>query len=197
MQHQEIEPPEELRATIQSFWYTSKDFGELPARFEVVPDGYAEIIFHFGRAGSRLTTGGGQSLPSPFLVGLLNKPVCFYAQNQAELIGIRCFPWTVFELLGLPPGKDGVRLIEHPIAQLQAPLAQWLRAGNVAEALAQAIQYFGQARPRGGSDRLLGQAGGAMQAANGTLPVSQVAAAAHATVRGPWNGNSSKRRATR
>lgn len=183
MQHQEIEPPEELRSTIHRFWYTRKDFGELPARFEVVPDGYAELIFHFGSAGSLLTTGSGQPLPSPFMVGLLNKPVCFYATNQIELIGIRCFPWTVFELLGLPSGKDGVRLIEHPIVQLQAPLTKWLQAGNVAEALAQVTQYFLPVQPRIASDRLLSQAGGAMRAANGTLPVSQVAAAAHATVR--------------
>lgn len=183
MQHQEVDPPEVLRDTIQSFWYTSKDFGELPASFEVVPDGYAEIIFYFGSPGSLLTTASGQPLPSPFLVGLLNKPVCFYAKNQVELIGIRCFPWTVFELLGLPPGKDGVRLIEHPIAELQAPLTDWLQAGNVAEALAQVAQYFVQARSRTAPDSTLGKAGGAMRAANGTLPVRQVAAAAHATVR--------------
>ena len=183
MQHQEVDPPEVLRDTIQSFWYTSKDFGELPASFEVVPDGYAEIIFHFGSAGSRLTTASGQPLPSPFLVGLLNKPVCFYAKNQVKLIGIRCFPWTVFELLGLPPGKDGVRLIEHPIAELQAPLTDWLQAGNVAKALAQVTQYFVQARSRKAPDSTLGKAGGAMRAAGGTLPVRQVAAAAHATVR--------------
>ena len=183
MQHQEIEPPAALRDIIQGFWYTRKDFGEVPASFEVVPDGYAEIIFYFGRPGSLLATVGGQPLPSPFLVGLLNQPVFFQAQNQVELIGIRCFPWTVFELLGLPPAPGGVRAIEHPIARLQASLALWLAAGNWAEALAQAARYCEQTRPSRPADRLLGRAGGAMRAANGTLPVSQVAAAAHATVR--------------
>ena len=183
MQHQEMVPPEELRSAIQGFWYTSKDFGEVPARFEIVPDGYAEIIFHFGHPGSGLTTEGGQPLPSPLLVGLLSKPVCFYAQNQVEIIGIRCFPWTVFELLGLPPGKDGVRALEHPLADLQAPLADWLRVGNVAAALVQVAQYFGQIRAQLVPDRTLDQAGGAMRTAKGTLPVRAVAAAAHAMVR--------------
>lgn len=115
-------------------------------------------------------------------MGLLNQPVLFYAKNRLEIIGIRCFPWTVFEVLGLPAGKDGARLVEHPVAQLQAPLAAYMQASRLAEALARVTQYFGPARSRMASDGLLGKAGGAMRAAGGTLPVSQVAAA-HATVR--------------
>ena len=89
----------------------------------------------------------------------------------------------MFDLLGLPPGQDGVRAVEHPIAQLQATLAASIKAGKVDEALAEVSQYFVQARSRLANDRLLAKAGGAMRAAHGTLPVSQVAAAAHATVR--------------
>ena len=183
MQHQEFEPPEELRDTIKCFWHNSRAFGELPASFEVLPDGYAEIIFHFGGACSLATTGGLQPLPSPFLMGLLNQPVVFHTQNWLEIIGIRCFPWTVFELLGLPAGKGGVRTFAHPLAQLQAPLASLLAAGRLAEALAEVQQYFLATRPRVAPGRLLSKAGVAMRAANGTLPVSQVASAAHATVR--------------
>ncbi|WP_151085843.1 AraC family transcriptional regulator [Hymenobacter baengnokdamensis] len=182
MQHHEVEPPEALRAAIKCVWYTSMDLGDTPASFEVVPDGYAEIIFHFGSACSIATPEGLQPLPSPFLVGLLNQPAVFYSKNRLQVLGIRCFPWTVFELLGLTAGKDGVRTFEHPIAQLHAALAEWVQAGRVAEALAQLLDYFRTARAQPASDGLLDKAGGAMRAANGTLPVSQVAAA-HATVR--------------
>ena len=183
MQHQEFAPPEELRNTIKCFWYNKMDFEELPSSFEVQPDGYAEIIFHFGSGCSIATKEGLQPLPSPFMMGLLNQPAVFYTQNQLEIIGIRCFPWTVFDLLGLSSGKGGVRVFEHPIAQLQALLAKWIQAGRIGEAVAEVSQYFVQARARIASDSMLGKAGVAMQKANGTLPVSQVAAAAHATVR--------------
>lgn len=183
MQHQEIEPPAVLRDTIKDFWYLSRDFDDLHPSLEVVPDGHVEIIFYFGSACSLATPQGWQQLPSPFLVGLLQQPVLFHAQNRLEIIGIKCFPWAVFGLLGLPPGNDGVRVMEHPIAQLQAPLAKWLAVGNVAEALAEVTRYCVQARSRLATDQLLGKAGGALRAASGTLPVSQVAAAAHATVR--------------
>jgi AraC-like DNA-binding protein len=159
------------------------DFDEAPARFEVVPDGYAEIIFYFGSGCSISTNEGLQPLPSPFMVGLLHQPAYFHAENRLEIIGVRCFPWTVFDLLDLPAGQDGVRTFAHPIARLQAPLAKWLEAGQIAEAIAQVAQYFLEARQGVTSDSLLVKAGGALTAASGTLPVSQVAAAAHATVR--------------
>jgi AraC-like DNA-binding protein len=183
MQHHEFEPPEQLRDTIKCFWYNKRDFGELQSDFEVVPDGYAEIIFHFGSGCSISFNGGLHPLPSPFMIGLLNQPVLFYAKNHLEIIGIRCFPWTVFDLLGLPSGKDGVRTLEHPIAQLQSALNDYVNAGKIAEAVAHVKQYFLNARARIASDSMLYKAGVAMTEASGNLPVSQVAAAAHATVR--------------
>ena len=183
MQHQEFEPPEELRDTIKCFWYDRRDFGEQQSSLEVLPDGYAEIIFHFGSTCSISYNGSLQPLPSPFMVGLLNQPVLFYSKNHLEIIGIRCFPWTVFDLLGLPSGKDGVRIFEHPIAQLQSTLNKSMHAGNIDEALARVKQYFLDARSQVAADSMLFKAGVAMRDANGTIPVSQVAAAAHATVR--------------
>ena len=183
MHHQEFEPPEELRDTIKCFWYNREDFGDLQSDFEVMPDGYAEIIFHFGSGCSMSHNGGLQSLPSPFMMGLLNQPVLFHTKNRFEVIGIRCFPWTVFDLLGLSSGKDGVRIFEHPIARLQSTLNELIQAGKIEEALDQVKQYFLHARSQVAMDSMLFKAGVAMREANGIMPVSQVAAAAHATVR--------------
>lgn len=183
MQHQEFEPPEELRDTIKCFWYERRDLGEQQSGFEVVPDGYAEIIFHFGRGCSISYNGSLQALPSPFMIGLLNQPVLFYTKNRLEIIGIRCFPWTVFDLLGLPPGKDGVRIVEHPVARLQSTLEKSIHSGRIDEAVACVKQYFLHARSQVAIDSMLFKAGAAMREANGTIPVSQVADAAHVTVR--------------
>lgn len=183
MHHREFEPPPALRDTIKCFWYDRKDFGALPPGFEVVPDGYAEIIFHFGSPCSIAHNGNLQPLPSPFMIGLLNQPVHFYSESDVEIIGIRCYPWTVFDLLGLQPAKDGVRILEHPVARLQPALNKLMDAGRIDEAIAQVQQYFLEARSRVAVDSMLFKAGVAMSKANGALPVSRVAAAAHATVR--------------
>jgi AraC-like DNA-binding protein len=181
--HQEFEPPKELRDTIKCFWYNSEDFGQAESSFEVMPDGYAEIIFHFGSGISISHNGVLQTLPSPFMMGLLNQPAVFHTKNRFEIIAIRCFPWTVFDLLGLQAGKDGVRIFEHPIARLQSTLTKLIHAGRIDETVGQVKQYFVDARSRIPVDSMLFKAGVAMREANGAIPVSQVAAAAHATIR--------------
>lgn len=183
MQHQEFEPPEELRDCIKCFWHNTRPAEKVQESFEVQPDGYAEIIFHFGKGLSMVRDGSLELLPSPFMMGLLNQPVVFYTKSRLEIIGIRCFPWTVFDLLGLPSGKDSVRMFSHSIAQLQPVLSKWIKVGQIAEALTVLKQYFLNARSGVATSSMLFKAGMAMRAANGTIPVSQVAAAAHATVR--------------
>jgi hypothetical protein len=179
MYHQEYAPPEELCDTIKCFWYNRRDSGEIQSCFEVVPDGYAEIIFHFGSDLSISYNGSLQPLPSPFMMGLLNQPVVFHAKNRLEIIGIRCFPWTVFDLLGLQPGKGGVRIFEHPIARLQPELNELIHTGKIDQALVAVKQYFLNARLDVANSTMLFKAGTAMRDANGTLPVNEVAAAAH------------------
>jgi AraC-like DNA-binding protein len=183
MQHQEFEASEALQDTIKCFWYNKREFGALESSFEVIPDGYAEIIFHFGSGCSAVYNGILQPLPSPFMIGLLNQPVHFYTKNRLEILAIRCFPWTVFDLLGLPSGKDELHIFEHPIAQLQSTLNDLVIAGKIDEAITQIKQFLLNARSQIAVDSMLFKAGVAMQQAKGTIPVSQVATAAHATVR--------------
>ncbi|MCK7553957.1 helix-turn-helix domain-containing protein [Chitinophaga sedimenti] len=175
--HQEYEPPEALRDTIQCFWYERREFEHAPSSFQVEPDGYAEIIFHFSHLSYNTTP-----LPSPFLMGLLNQPVTFHIENRLEIIGVRCFPWTVADLLGLPSGK-GVRIFEHPVAHLQPILQNLIQADKIAAAIRHVQQYFLETRAQVPADTMLYKAGVAMRKANGAIPVSQIAAAAHATVR--------------
>jgi AraC-like DNA-binding protein len=117
------------------------------------------------------------------MMGLLDQPVLFYTTGRLEIIGIRCFPWTVFDLLGLPSGNEGVHIFAHPIAGLQSSLHQSMRAGRIDAAMETVKQYFQSTRSGVAVDSMLFKAGLAMRKANGALPVSQVAAAAHATIR--------------
>ncbi|WP_457128455.1 DUF6597 domain-containing transcriptional factor [Mucilaginibacter sp. HD30] len=77
MEHKELDVSAALGHSIREFWYLEKDFGRSPSVFEVLPDGHAEIIFHFGSGCSLVLDDRIESLPSPFIVGLLGKPVFF------------------------------------------------------------------------------------------------------------------------
>ncbi|WP_288374026.1 helix-turn-helix domain-containing protein [uncultured Chryseobacterium sp.] len=183
--HQEFEVPEELKDTIKCFWYNRRDYGEKPSEFTVLPDGYAEIIFHFGSGCSISHQGILKALPSPFIMGLLNQPALFHAQNQLEIIGIRCFPWAVFDLLELSSEKteNGVHTFEHPVAQLQTVLNDRVTQGKIEEAIFQVEHYFLKLHSHITTDSLLAKAGAAMRKNKGAIPVNQVADSAHTTVR--------------
>lgn len=183
MKHQKFESSEELQNSIKCFWYNKSNTEDFESSFEVVPDGYAEIIFYFGSSLSISYNGEIQSLPSPFMVGLLNNPVFFYIEEEIKIIGIRCYPWTVYDLLNLESDKKGVQVFKHPIAQLQTELEKLVKMDQIEEAIDLIRQYFLESHLQISTDTTLTKAGKAMKEANGTIPVTQVAEAAHATVR--------------
>jgi AraC-like DNA-binding protein len=183
MQHLELDTPEELRHLIAGFWYLEQDFGATPAAFEVLPDGHAELIFHFGSGCSILRDSRPEDLPSPFIVGLLGQPIHFYAKERLQIIGVKCYPWAVYDLLGLEPLKGGVAAFTHPVAALQDQLIPLLDAAAIDKALLLVRNWFRTRDAVIPPGNVLSKAGRAMLAGKGTLQVSSVAAAAHATVR--------------
>lgn len=182
--HIEFDPPELLQDSIKCFWYDKRISGEDTSYFEVLPDGYAEIIFYFGSTCSISFNGILQPLPSPFIMGLLNQPVVLHSGSM-EVIAIRCFPWTVFDLLGLTSGagNGGVYLFEHVITKLQSTLQTLIESNKIEEATACVEEFFVNAQSQIPVDSMLFKAGTAMRKAKGIIPVKEVAAAAHATVR--------------
>jgi AraC-like DNA-binding protein len=181
MQHRELEVPDKINNCIRGFWYRNIDLGPAQTAFEVLPDGHAEIIFHFGNGCNLLLEGRSEPLPSPFIVGLLNKPIYFQSIGRLQVIGIKCLPWAVYNLLKLPSVKGGVHSFKHPIASLHSKLEAFLISGEIDAALALVRDWCFEQSPSMSPE--LKKAGKAMLAANGSLPVSSVAAAAHATIR--------------
>jgi len=180
--HREFDPPAPLRDAIKCFWWHRRDADAAATAFEVLPDGYVEIIFTFGAACSVCRDEQWQHLPSPFMMGLLNQPATLRADGRLDILAVRCHPWAVFDLLGLPAHDAQVHMFEHPIAGLQATLARHVDAGRIKDAIACLATFFVDTHTPS-LDRVLSKAGTVMSAANGTLPVSAVAAAAHASVR--------------
>lgn len=178
--HREFDPPTPLRDAIKCFWWHRRDAQEGMAAFEVLPDGYVEIIFTFGSACSLIHDGKWQHLPSPFMMGLLNQPATLRADGRLDILAVRCHPWAVFDLLDLPAHDKEVHVFEHAIAGLQATLAQHLEAGRIEDAIDHLAAFFIDTPAM---DRVLAKAGTAMSETHGTLPVREVAAAAHASVR--------------
>lgn len=184
MQHRELSTPDELKDHIHGFWYLEKEFGPAPSTFEVLPDGNAEIIFYFG-SGLLLQNGDEQQImPSPFVVGLLGRTIHFHAKDRVSIIGVKCYPWAVYDLLDLPPIKgEIVGSSAHPIASLQNKIGILLEQEKIGEALGMVSNWFLDRHTASTTSALLAKAGRAMLKSNGALPVSAIAEAAHLTVR--------------
>lgn len=180
--HREFEAPPTLRGSIKCFWHTVVDFTPADNELEIVPDGSAEIIFHFGSPCNIVVNGAAHLLPSPFIMGLLNNPVILTGTTRLHTLGIRCHPWTVFDLLGLAPVKNALHIFEHPISYLHPTLEEYILQDNTEEAVHILTQYFLTSENKNTSPTLQ-KAGKAINNANGSLPVTEVAHAAHATVR--------------
>ncbi|MCC9019670.1 helix-turn-helix domain-containing protein [Flavobacterium lipolyticum] len=183
--HQEFIPAEELQKSVKCFWYDKIDYGRVPSNFEVIPDGYAEIIFYFGNELRISSNGVMKPLTSPFMIGLLHQPAVFNSVDSLEIIGIRCYPWMVFDLLELSSqkGKVGVQAFQHPIAKLQSVLNDLIASHKIEEAIAKVEDYFLTVEVKSGTNTLLSKAGAAMTVAGGSMSVGEVAAVSHVTIR--------------
>ncbi|MBB5394799.1 AraC family transcriptional regulator [Mucilaginibacter sp. AK015] len=179
VQHTEINVLDEITHSIHGFWYREIDLGPMPASFEVLPDGHAEIIFHFGC--DLMLEGQPIPLPSPFMVGLLYTPIYFQTKGRVQVIGIKCLPWAVYDLLDLPLLTGGVQSFSHPIASLQPELQHRISSGEIDAALGLVRDWC--LKRRTGIAPELKKAGKAMLASNGSLPVNSIAETAHTTVR--------------
>ena len=181
--HQEFEAPTPLMDAVKCFWHHRRGAEETASDFDVLPDGHVEIIFAFGSTCSVLRDGAWRRLPSPFMMGLLDQTATLRADGPLDILAVRCHPWAVFDLLGLPANQDEVQVLDHPIARLQSILAQCLSNGRIEDALCSLAAFLMNTRMAPPEKSMLSRAGTAMSAAHGTLPVSAVATAAHATVR--------------
>ncbi|WP_294276030.1 helix-turn-helix domain-containing protein [uncultured Chryseobacterium sp.] len=180
--YQEFEPAENLKHIIQCFWYHKRAVSEEQSCFEVIPDGHTEIIFHFGDGLKIYCNEMLNPLPSPFIMGLQDGPVLFYIGNTLEIIGVRCYPWVVFDLLNIPPGK-GIHILDHPVKELDPDLAALMLSEEIETAVAKVQQYFLELFSQMSFDNTLSKAGAAIRTAKGSIPVHQVADSSHSTIR--------------
>ena len=95
--YKEFEPPEPLSKFIKCFWILERLYDAETPSENVLPDSYIEFILNFG---SRYYLEREGDLPSIFMIGLLKRPLPFYANGKVKLVCIRFYPWGPFSLLG-------------------------------------------------------------------------------------------------
>ncbi len=186
MNYKEITASSALSSHIKCFWYTERRFMDDDAPFEVLPDSYAELIFFSGaNCALNKTNGKSITLSSPFIVGLLDKPIYLKIKGHVRIVAVRFYPWSIFSFLQISPQtNENICLVNHSFSQLSQILQSIIAAGDSSVAL-QFLQdyFFTRLTNTNTSDTLLENAGKLIVASNGTLPVSQIADESRMTVR--------------
>lgn len=95
MPYTEIQPSPGRQETIKSFWSASRVFTSDQPHFEILPDGYAELVFSHGSDCYITAIGHTVKLPNPFIIGLLDAPLYFHADSSILVFGVRLYPWAL------------------------------------------------------------------------------------------------------
>src|SRR4051812_265938 len=100
MDFRRIDPPESLQAFVNCFWVIQSDDPQRRLQ-KIVPDGYPEIIFHFG-ALYRINLNGRWEVQKNFLLAGQIK-THFFLENtgKASVFGIKLQPAALTHLLGI------------------------------------------------------------------------------------------------
>jgi AraC-like DNA-binding protein len=100
MVFKKIEPSLELKGLIDCYWVIESE-DETPIKQKIIPDGFPELIFHYGDA-YRIQIGKNWELQSKALVaGQIKKH--FYLENSGRsgVFGIKLMPAALTHLFGL------------------------------------------------------------------------------------------------
>ncbi len=97
MNYARVSPEKGLEKIIECYWFADSD-ETVPRTEKIIPDGYPEIIFHFGDAYKINLQGTWQLQSKNLLAGQIKK--FFYLQNTgaAGMVGVKLKPIAVAQL---------------------------------------------------------------------------------------------------
>jgi AraC-like DNA-binding protein len=100
MYFKRIDPPDHVSSVVECYWIIEND-DPTPAKEKIIPDGFAELIFHY-RDPYRISIDGNWSIQTrTLLAGQIDKH--FYLENtgRSGIFGIKLQPTALTNLFGL------------------------------------------------------------------------------------------------
>src|SRR5690242_12308900 len=100
MQFSRIEPPEGLKHLVECYWIV-KSTDPAPTLQKIIPDGFPEIIFHFGDPYKIELKTNWEIQGNNLIAGQITK--YFYLENtgQSDILGIKLKPAALTQLFGV------------------------------------------------------------------------------------------------
>jgi AraC-like DNA-binding protein len=91
---------------VECVWFLNaspdRDSGGAPATQRILPDGCAELIFHFHERFHAVSAAGCERQPACFLVGLLRSPLVVAPAADVDTMAVRFRPGGAYPFFGVP-----------------------------------------------------------------------------------------------
>lgn len=113
MEYSTIIPNTSVQTVVECYWIVS---GTDTEEQKIIPDGFPEIIFHFGDAYQLTDASGRTALQEKILIsGQLSKPILLKPTGRSDVFGIKFKPAGIWKLLGTDMGaiRDDVISFTH------------------------------------------------------------------------------------
>src|SRR5262245_53911068 len=104
MKYRRVQPSTDLQHIVQCFW-TVEDEDVTPRQQKIIPDGYPELIFHFGDPYRINLKGGWKIQTRTLLAGQVRKPFMLQNTGSSFILGVKLQPAAVTHLFGIAMHK--------------------------------------------------------------------------------------------
>ncbi|MBO3697426.1 helix-turn-helix domain-containing protein [Roseivirga sp. E12] len=124
MIYEHIAPSLSLSRFIKSYWLIDSEGDATQHRQKIIPDGYPELIFHYGDPYRINIDGEWYTQESELTAGQIRKHFFLENTGKSGMIGIKLMPTSLTQLFGIDMSlfKDNVK----PISTLDIDLTQHL-----------------------------------------------------------------------
>jgi AraC-like DNA-binding protein len=101
MDFRRIEPTGNASRAVECYWY-AKDGDSTPVKQKIIPDGFAEIIFHFGDHYRINLDGRWKKQGKRLLAGQITKHFFLENTGMSDMLGIKLKPTAIAHLFNIP-----------------------------------------------------------------------------------------------
>ncbi|QBD76044.1 AraC family transcriptional regulator [Ktedonosporobacter rubrisoli] len=140
IRYQEIAPRRPLQRYLKCLWLLEREYTSGATEEILWPDGYVELLIHFGDNYVRAVDRSSPRLACSFVVGPLTRPVRLHSPGRVCVIGARFWPWGFFSFLHMPMHELRDQLV--PLSDLIGRRAHLLEERCSALAVEEAVQVL-------------------------------------------------------
>lgn len=138
-----ILPAPDLRPFVESYWIV-QDEDTTPVQQKIIPDGFPEVIFHFGDTYRINISGEWTAQSRSLLAGQIKKHFFLENTGRSDMIGIKFQPAAISRLFhaSMDAFTDRVADLEEALGEVAVPWKVIAFSAEASEKKVEALEHF-------------------------------------------------------